>query len=206
MPLPRPCVRGASSLAAPGQTAWSEPRRTSKALSRVRSLPRRLRAAGAAPKGAYEWSVRSPSPRGGQRGRVARAVSLPPCAHGPPGGPAPGEAAVRKAIRARRAGSRHAPRRREAGQRPPDGPQPSRAGHAGEAYRWARVWAPLCARVGDQHAGVRWCGALGRRGRTTTAGRTPTGHGHKERRGTHRPPRRVEPDHPPCTGDRSGPA
>ena len=54
MPLPRPCVRGALSPAAPRQPAWSEPRRTSKALYRVRSLPRRLRAAGAAPNGAYD--------------------------------------------------------------------------------------------------------------------------------------------------------
>jgi len=37
----------------------------------------------------------------------------------------------------------------------------SGAGHAGDAYRRARVCAPPCARVHDQHAGVRWCGALG---------------------------------------------
>jgi len=40
------------------------------------------------------WRARSPCPRGGQRGRVARAASLSPCAHRPRRGPAPGEAAA----------------------------------------------------------------------------------------------------------------
>jgi hypothetical protein len=62
----KPCVRGASSLAAPRQTSCVESRRTSKALYRVRRLPRRLRALrGLPPSYSMIWMVRSPCPQRG---------------------------------------------------------------------------------------------------------------------------------------------
>jgi hypothetical protein len=127
---------------------------------------RRATAARAGSRGAEE----------GQRGRVARAASLPPgdvkqgglrarqirwarpepTAHTDRHEDLPMARRQRaRAIRAQQAASRHAQRRREACWRLPHGPQRPGSGHAGEGHFWASVRAPPCARVHDRHAGAK---------------------------------------------------
>ena len=169
MPLPRPCVRGV--------------------VSRAEPAPAPARAAGAAPKEAYdvESAITLPARRAA-RSCGPRSIPVTLCT------PTATRACPWRGGRAHGPSecSRQCPATHHAGERRASGlltiRSTSGSGHAGDAHLWARVWAPPCARVRDQHAGVRCCGALGRRWHMPTAGRTPTGHGHAERRGTHRTP------------------